>query len=84
MPAEVSHRRRRREINSLFVRSYPAARMESLSELRGTRAWIVVPRMGCDAIENVPFRIFSRSSMLMRPSPRPSFAASQSKPAPES
>jgi hypothetical protein len=64
--------------------SYPAARMEWLPELRGTRAWIVVPRLGCDSTESVPFRSFSRSSMLVRPSPRPSFAPSTSNPAPES
>jgi hypothetical protein len=58
--------------------------MDSLPELRGKRAWIVVPRWGCDSIKNVPFSSFSRSCMLMRPSPRLSFAASLSKPAPES
>lgn len=58
--------------------------MESRSELSGTRAWIVVPRRGCDSIESVPFRSFSRSSMLIRPSPRLAFAASLSKPRPES
>jgi hypothetical protein len=30
--------------------SYPAARTESLLELKGARAWIVVPRLGCDSI----------------------------------
>jgi hypothetical protein len=32
---------------------YPAARWESLPELRATRAWIVVSRFGCDAIEKI-------------------------------
>ena len=62
-----------------FRCSYPATRRESLPELRGTRAWIVVPRWGCDSIESVPFSNFSRSSMLIRPSPRPFFAASRVK-----
>ena len=52
--------------------------------LSGTKAWIVIPRLSWDSIESVPFRIFSRSSMLIRPSPRPAFAASTSKPNPES
>ena len=56
----------------------------SLDEPRGTRAWIVVPQFGCDSIVMVPFTSFSRSSMLMRPSPRLVLAASRSKPAPES
>jgi len=63
---------------------HPAARMESLPEPRGTRAWIVVPCFGCDSIENVPSSSFSRSSILMRPSPRLSFAVFRSKPEPES
>jgi hypothetical protein len=52
---------------------------ESFPELKGTRAWIVVPRCGWDSIENVPFSSFSRSSMLRRPIPRLVFAASMSK-----
>ena len=67
-----------------FDARYPAARMESLPELRGTRAWIVVPRWGGDSIKNDPFTSLSRSCMLIKPSPRPAFAASRSKPAPES
>src|SRR6266550_4411835 len=43
--------------------------MGLLSESRGTRACIVVPPSGSDSTENVPFRSFSRSSILMRPSP---------------
>ncbi len=66
------------------ARSYPAARMSLLSNLRGTRARIVVPPSGSDSTENVPFRSFSRSSILMRPSPPLLFAASLSKPMPES
>ena len=58
--------------------------MESLSELRGTWAWIVLPRWGCDSIRSVPFSNCSSSCMLMRPSPRPSLADWTSKPAPES
>jgi hypothetical protein len=52
----------------------PAARMESLLEPRGARALIFVPRLACESIENVPFRTLSRSSILMRPSPRRCFA----------
>jgi hypothetical protein len=62
----------------------PIYTVASLPELRGTRAWIVVPRLSCESIESVPLSSFSRSSMLMRPSPRVSFIASLSKPAPES
>ena len=72
------------EVLSKGKEFYPATCIASLPEMRGTRAWIVVPRLGCDAIENVPFTSFSRSSMLIRPIPRLSFAASQSKPRPES
>ncbi len=50
----------------------------------GTIAWIVVPRLGCESIESVPFTSLSRSSMLTRPSPRLSLVASSSKPEPES
>ena len=66
------------------ARSYPAARIESHTGLRGARAWMVVPQFGCELIESVPFTSFSRSSMLMRPRPRLSFDVSRSKPAPES
>ena len=69
---------------SLVGVTYSTARRESFPELKGTRAWIVVPRWSWDSIESVPFRSFRRSSMLMRPSPRLAFAASMSKPAPES
>jgi len=41
--------------------------MESLPEPRGTLAWIVVPRLGCESIDRVPFTSLSLSSMLMRP-----------------
>src|SRR5258705_5121298 len=37
----------------------PATRMESLSILRGTRAWIVVPRLGCESMKKLPFTSFS-------------------------
>ena len=50
--------------------SYPAARAESLLESQGTRAWMVVPPFGCESIDSVPFTSFSRSSMLISPSPR--------------
>jgi hypothetical protein len=83
-PKSVWFRPIRSTSHADFGALYPAARMASVPELRGTRARIVVPRLGCDSTEKVPFRSFSRSSMLMRPSPRPSFAASLSKPAPES
>ena len=63
---------------------YLVACIESLTEPRGTRAWIVVPRLGWESIDSVPVRSFSRSSMLMRPRPRLFFAASGSKPTPES
>ena len=69
---------------SLVGVTYSTARRESFPELKGTRAWIVVPRWSWDSIESVPFRSFRRSSMLMSPSPRLAFAASMSKPAPES
>ena len=69
---------------SLVGITYSTARRESFPELKGTRAWTVVPRRSWDSIESVPFRSFRRSSMLMRPSPRLAFAASMSKPAPES
>src|SRR5690349_18565365 len=62
----VASSRRLRDFGS----PYPAALMESLPELRGTRAWSVVPRLGCESIERVPFTSFSRSSMLISPSPR--------------
>jgi hypothetical protein len=39
-----------------FGARHPAARWNPLPELRGTRAWIVVARMGCDSVEKVPFR----------------------------
>jgi hypothetical protein len=35
--------------------SYPAASAESLLEVAGTRAWMVVPRLGRDSIARVPF-----------------------------
>ena len=49
--------------------------LESLPGLRGTKACTVVPRLSWDLIESVPFRILSRSSMLIKPSPRPAFAS---------
>ncbi len=63
---------------------HPAARIEPLPALSGTRAQMVVPRWGCDSIERVPFTSFTRSRMLIRPRPRLSLAASLSKPTPES
>jgi hypothetical protein len=59
---------RKRQVLRLhdFGALYPAERMESIPELRGTRAWIVVPRWSCDSTENIPSSSFSRSSMLMR------------------
>jgi hypothetical protein len=38
-------------------------RMESLPKLRGTRAWIVVPRLGWVLTEKLPLTSFSRSCM---------------------
>src|SRR5258705_376922 len=67
-----------------FVVLYPAARIESLPALNGTRALMVVPRLGCDTIEKVPFTSFTRSCMLIRPKPGLLLAASPSKPTPES
>ena len=48
----------------------PAASKESLPELRGTRAWIVVPPPGCDWMEISPLTNCIRSRMLMSPKPR--------------
>src|SRR5258708_40257995 len=41
---------------SLVGVTYSTARRESVPELKGTRAWIVVPRWIWDSIESVPFR----------------------------
>jgi len=68
-------RHRSRLGNKSKWRTYSTARRKSSPKLKGTRAWIVVPCWGRDSMENVPFSIFSRSSMLMRPSPRLAFAA---------
>ena len=46
--------------------------------------WTVVPRVACDSMTNSPDTSFRRSFMLVRPSPRPRFAASTSKPTPSS
>ena len=43
--------------------------MESLLELNGTRAWIVVPLPGCDSMEICPSARCSLSYMLMSPRP---------------
>jgi hypothetical protein len=41
-----------REVDHIFSRVYPAARTESLLELKGMRAKIVAPLPGCDLIDN--------------------------------
>jgi hypothetical protein len=71
-------------VSRVRVFPHPAAGAEWLLEWRGRQAWIVVPRCGCDSMESVPFRSFSRSSILMRPRPGLFFARSGSKPDPES
>src|ERR1700756_3087688 len=64
------------ETSGIIVCPYPAAaRAESLIELNGTQAWTVVPRLGCDSTDNLPFTSLSRSSMLIRPRPCLSFVA---------
>jgi hypothetical protein len=42
----------------------PELHMESSPELKATRAWIVVPRSGCESMERVPFTSFSRSWVM--------------------
>jgi hypothetical protein len=61
--------------------SYPAG---APLEVKGSRAWMVVPRFSCESIESSPPTNFKRSCMLVRPSPVPFIAASASKPAPRS
>src|SRR5271163_477440 len=63
---------------------YPAGCGRLLSELRGTLAYILVPPWGCESIENSPCTSFSRSRILVRPSPLPCIATLGSKPIPES
>ena len=48
--------------------------------MRGTQAQTVVPPLSRDSIESVPFRSFSLSSVLIRPSPRFCFASFGVKP----
>ena len=55
-------------VNAVILPHFPpATRMEIGPEPEGKRAWTRVPCPGRDSIESVPFRIVSRSSMLMRP-----------------
>jgi hypothetical protein len=63
------HRYRRNGPKALLqALTPPAAPMESRPKRRGTRAWIVVPRLGCESIESVPFTSFSPSCMWSKPS----------------
>jgi putative SOS response-associated peptidase YedK len=62
----------------------PAARCSSSPNSTGTRTWMVVPPIGFDSIENVPFTSLTRSCMLVRPRPLPCPATSMSNPLPES
>jgi hypothetical protein len=43
---------------------------------------MVVPRLGCESMERLPFTSFSRSCMRLRPSPWPFLAALRLKPTP--
>jgi Integrase core domain len=63
---------------------YPTAPADFILVVRGTRAWIVVPRCGCESMERFPFTSFRRSLMLVRPSPFPFIASPGSKPIPKS
>jgi hypothetical protein len=49
------------DIRELQQLGCPARRVVLLPKLRGTRAWSVVPHLGCESIPSVPFTSFSRS-----------------------
>jgi hypothetical protein len=56
--------------------TYPAAGNVRLMARKGTQAHTVVPWFRCETIESSPFTDFSRSCMLVIPSPRPIVAFS--------
>lgn len=64
--------------------SQDAARREAGPDFKGTRTWMLVPRIDLDAMVIVPLTSLTRSSMLVRPKPLLCLAASVSKPLPES
>ncbi len=63
---------------------HPVAFAESRLESKGTRACIVVPRLGSELIESSPPNSLMRSRMLVSPSPVPCIVASVLKPRPRS
>jgi len=73
-----------REKNLLIlISAYPIAADLSCGA-RGTRTRMVVPACSLDSIDKRPSTSFSRSFMLVSPSPCPLIAFSGSKPIPES